>query len=1258
MKKQSLVLSLFIFLNVTIYAQEELCEPRSLSVFGGNQENIVSWNEPGGNIACGDYMVDQFPYSHEGNNTGMGNDWPLAYDGDDAAYTLNVSEVTTYDITLCSNITDYDAYIEIFTNDDECSNPVSTGNANDDGLNCPDFNPDAGYPPSGLLGVTLQPGQYYIAIGGFGGATGNYELLVNVTGTRGNNNFANNSIKTNWLESQNKMQRLGFSEGSIDAYTEIVMDPQRYNREIGSREIPSECGTFSTYALFNASDNSLIAETLNLSYTHSGLDNGTEYCYYVKTIYDEGTSVATEQVCGTPSEWAPAPPTNVYAEVWDEEVSLYWTSVDIANLSVPYLETFDQGGLLDLWLVDGGDNWIYNEGSGNPAPAMYFSWSPSVENYDQNLYSPSIPLGNLTEASISFDWEFSNYDPTGEEFFSVEYKTGSDATWNVLEAFSNLGEDFSFTNYSYDVTGLSDNIQVRFHCYGANSFNLNWYMVDNFSVTSNGRTSRNEYDFLGYNVYVDGSLNNEAIFDTLGYTVYNLDNEQEYTFGVTSVYEGGDDGQNYESNPVNVTAQSIYVYGDVTGVITDPNGGVLDSVTVTSNGVSSTTGTDGSFMLWNLDVGVNTVTVRKAGFYTATDDVEVLAQADPTIQNFVMSPDMPSPVGLNTIPMDEEVYLEWREPGGLAIYDIAYYDDSFEGQIGCGGTCAFGVRFTPANYPATLTGLVLSFQGGATAANAVVDVYLDPSGLAGGPVGDPINLVPAADFTAPEGLLQFEVDASAADVQIMSGDIYVIVNENGGFMGISNDVEPQTAENYDRNWVSLGDGTWTTINEAVGGDPTLAGNFGILAQFLGAPGMAFASTAVGSDMITEQNTVGIIANYNVLGNQAERELDAIAITPFNNPYIPLNPTISNLDRDDLIEYRVYGVDSEGNETFVVATTDTFITVPVSPNYVEYCFNVSAFWSTDNYGNLESNHSSLSCSVPYKFGDVDFDNDTDITDVLSVVDFILEEDIPTEDEFRNVDLNMDEEINIADVIMIVDIIFGSNGRTLGMNNNEVAYIDLISSYSDSKLLFQIDYSGIVRGIQFELKYDNDLIELDTPMLSNFDENVIISSSNMKNNSLKVVSANLQGGAINGEEKTYINIPVNFKGDFYESSSITLENVKLVGLDGSLVDIITRVNSSDIKVVPNKYALQQNYPNPFNPTTEIRFDIPETGLVNLSVYNMLGQRVKTLKSGIVEAGYYSIIWDGTNDVGSQLASGMYFYSIQLANFQSTKKMLFLK
>ena len=105
-------------------------------------------------------------------------------------------------------------------------------------------------------------------------------------------------------------------------------------------------------------------------------------------------------------------------------------------------------------------------------------------------------------------------------------------------------------------------------------------MVDNFSVTSDGRESRNEYDFLGYNVYVDGVVNNTNIFDSTSYNVYRLDNEVLYTFGVSSVYEGAQGESNYESDPINILAQSIYVFGDVTGTISDPNGTYLDSVIV------------------------------------------------------------------------------------------------------------------------------------------------------------------------------------------------------------------------------------------------------------------------------------------------------------------------------------------------------------------------------------------------------------------------------------------------------------------------------------------------------------------------------------------------------------------------------------------------------------------------------------------------------------------------------------------------------
>ena len=178
----------------------------------------------------------------------------------------------------------YDSYIEIFTNDANCLNPVSTGNGNDDdGVNCPDYS--APYPPSGLWAVTLQPGQYYIAVGGFSGATGNYEISVSLTGTRNNNNLADNFIRSTWSQQQEKMADSGMDQSLIDNYTNVALSPERYSRNSVSREIPEECGTFSTYAVYNAQNNTLIAETENLTYTHSGLTNGTEYCYYVKFLH-------------------------------------------------------------------------------------------------------------------------------------------------------------------------------------------------------------------------------------------------------------------------------------------------------------------------------------------------------------------------------------------------------------------------------------------------------------------------------------------------------------------------------------------------------------------------------------------------------------------------------------------------------------------------------------------------------------------------------------------------------------------------------------------------------------------------------------------------------------------------------------------------------------------------------------------------------------------------------------------------------------
>jgi hypothetical protein len=89
------------------------------------------------------------------------------------------------------------------------------------------------------------------------------------------------------------------------------------------------------------------------------------------------------------------------------------------------------------------------------------------------------------------------------------------------------------------------------------------------------------------------------------------------------------------------------------------------------------------------------------------------------------------------------------------------------------------------------------------------------------------------------------------------------------------------------------------------------------------------------------------------------------------------------------------------------------------------------------------------------------------------------------------------------------------------------------------------------------------------------------------------------------------------------------------------------------IPLTYELSQNYPNPFNPTTNIEFTLPVRSEVRLVMMNMLGQEVKVITSGTYTAGSHSVTLDA-----SSLASGVYFYKLQTANFSSVKKMVLIK
>ena len=102
----------------------------------------------------------------------------------------------------------------------------------------------------------------------------------------------------------------------------------------------------------------------------------------------------------------------------------------------------------------------------------------------------------------------------------------------------------------------------------------------------------------------------------------------------------------------------------------------------------------------------------------------------------------------------------------------------------------------------------------------------------------------------------------------------------------------------------------------------------------------------------------------------------------------------------------------------------------------------------------------------------------------------------------------------------------------------------------------------------------------------------------------------------------------------------------------------VSTQETGSVPTGFSITQNFPNPFNPTTTIKYQIPSTGEVNLVIYNLLGGRVRMLVDRPQESGYHEVHWDGKNDAGLSLSSGIYVYRLNTANYSLVKKMVLLK
>lgn len=166
-----------------------------------------------------------------------------------------------------------------------------------------------------------------------------------------------------------------------------------------------------------------------------------------------------------------------------------------------------------------------------------------------------------------------------------------------------------------------------------------------------------------------------------------------------------------------------------------------------------------------------------------------------------------------------------------------------------------------------------------------------------------------------------------------------------------------------------------------------------------------------------------------------------------------------------------------------------------------------------------------------------------------------------------------------------------------------------------------------------------------------------------NSITTTYNNAQFNLLNGSNITFhAGSSITLTDGFHAQTGSTFSAyIQPFSDDGDFVSNdmkVTNIIEKTVNSAPIDFSLSQNYPNPFNPTTLIQYGLKENVSVRISIYDILGRIVKTLVNEFQEAGYKSVVWDGTNNSGSSVSTGLYIYKIEAGSFVDSKKMLLLK
>ncbi|MBC8190803.1 MAG: T9SS type A sorting domain-containing protein [Candidatus Marinimicrobia bacterium] len=299
------------------------------------------------------------------------------------------------------------------------------------------------------------------------------------------------------------------------------------------------------------------------------------------------------------------------------------------------------------------------------------------------------------------------------------------------------------------------------------------------------------------------------------------------------------------------------------------------------------------------------------------------------------------------------------------------------------------------------------------------------------------------------------------------------------------------------------------------------------------------------------------------------------------------------------------------------------------------------------------------------GDMDGDGFLNILDVTRFIEIVTETgDAPTFDELAIMDINGDGTHNILDVVLLIEAVLNTGGLAKDAPIIEditatIAPLTLTNTREWQNIPVTVDCFEMVAGFQADLIFDPSIVELGTPVLAEGNESVGVFSS-VNGNTMRVLGIDLAGNMIDLASGLLMNVPVQVIDENATGAlDFDVEGLIISGPGG--VEIVAECLVSIIDIglpAPTEFSLKQNYPNPFNPTTNIRYDLAEKGNAHLVIYNMLGQEVRSLVNGSQDAGRYEVIWNGLDNSGQPVATGIYIYHLQAGSYSNTIKMAYIK